>query len=200
MQLIQPHKKSAPITIIDTGMAGALSCFISSLAALLEEPGRPCSQLLVLCIGSDRCTGDALGPLVGSLLLDMNPPNTTVLGTLYQPVHALNLQENVQLIEKEYKHAAVLAVDACLGQKNKIGSVELGRGALKPGAAVQKKLPPVGDIFINGIVNEGGFMEYMVLQNTRLGTVLPLARFIGRGTYMAITMTGWLSGSRERVN
>ena len=38
----------------------------------------------------------------------------------------------------------------------------------KPGAGVNKDLPPVGDLYITGVVNVGGFMDYLVLQNTRL--------------------------------
>ncbi|MNE77605.1 hypothetical protein D3C80_1739330 [compost metagenome] len=33
----------------------------------------------------------------------------------------------------------------------------------------------MGDISIYGIVNVGGFMEYMVLQNTRLSLVMRMA-------------------------
>ena len=40
---------------------------------------------------------------------------------------------------------------------------------------MQKELPEVGDIHINGIVNVSGFMEYFVLQNTRLHLVMSMA-------------------------
>ncbi|MNY42755.1 hypothetical protein D3C86_1776740 [compost metagenome] len=45
---------------------------------------------------------------------------------------------------------------------------------MRPGAGVNKQLPPVGDIHMTGIVNVGGFMEYFVLQNTRLSLVMQL--------------------------
>jgi len=43
---------------------------------------------------------------------------------------------------------------------------------------VNKDLPPVGDIHMTGIVNVGGFMEYFVLQNTRLNLVVKMADII----------------------
>ena len=49
-----------------------------------------------------------------------------------------------------------------------------------PGAGVSKELPLVGEIFINGIVNVSGFLEYFVLQNTRLSLVFRLAEIITR--------------------
>ncbi|MFY9218842.1 MAG: DUF1256 domain-containing protein, partial [Tepidanaerobacteraceae bacterium] len=54
-------------------------------------------------------------------------------------------------------------------------------GSLKPGAGVNKKLPPVGNFHITGVVNVGGFMEYLVLQNTRLFTVMKMVDIISLG-------------------
>ena len=49
---------------------------------------------VVLCIGTDRATGDALGPLVGSLLSNSQCAYR-VYGTLQHPVHALNLNDTI---------------------------------------------------------------------------------------------------------
>lgn len=184
---------SSTITTINPNEPAALSIFADILAGLLNDLGHTCSELVILCIGSDRSTGDSLGPLVGSMLEDLHLQNAVILGTLSQPVHALNLKETRLSLEEKYNTAAVLAVDACLGQKHKIGCLEVGKGSLQPGAAVKKRIPPVGDIYITGIVNVGGFMELMVLQSTRLGVVIPLAQFIGRGIFLAVSITGWLS-------
>ncbi|NMB44257.1 MAG: DUF1256 domain-containing protein, partial [Clostridiales bacterium] len=62
-----------------------------------------------------------------------------------------------------------------------IGYITLGEGPLLPGAGVNKKLPPVGDIFITGIVNFSGVLDNMLLQTTRLNIVMVLADFICNG-------------------
>lgn len=179
-----------PIQIINPNDPAALSTFVHVLAELLNEVKHnfSASKIIILCIGSDRSTGDSLGPLVGSMLEELRPLNAVVLGTLSKPVHALNLAETRALIKEEYGSFPILAVDAGLGQRQKIGCLEIGKGSIKPGAAVRKKIPPVGDLYITGIVNVGGLMELMVLQTTRLGTVLPLARFIGWGIYLALSL------------
>ncbi|MCL6574238.1 MAG: DUF1256 domain-containing protein, partial [Bacillus sp. (in: Bacteria)] len=46
-----------------------------------------------------------------------------------------------------------------------------------------KDLPAVGDIHITGIVNVSGFMEFFVLQNTRLNLVMNMAKTIANGIY-----------------
>lgn len=132
-------------------------------------------DIIVVCIGTDRSTGDALGPLVGSMLRQHTLRGMHVYGTLEEPVHALNLKDTIKAIHRIHQQPITLAIDACLGKKSSIGEVAFGTGALTPGAALKKDLPPVGDFHISGMVNVGGFMEYVVLQNTRLHHVMNMA-------------------------
>ena len=131
---------------------------------------------LVLCIGSDRSTGDALGPLIGSLLLEQGVPRERVVGDLTLPVHASNLKRVWLDLRQRRPRPVVVAVDACLGRQESIGTLTAGFGPLRPGAGVNKDLPPVGDLYLTGTVNVSGFMEYFVLQNTRLSLVMAMAR------------------------
>ena len=132
-------------------------------------------------LGSDRVTGDCLGPYIGHLLHPHETGHIFVYGTLSCPVHALNLEKTSSLITRLHPHALVIAIDASLGPKKHLGYVTIGNGALYPGAGVQKDLPPVGDIHITGIVNTAGIMEQLTLQTTRLSTVVALADVIACG-------------------
>lgn len=132
-------------------------------------------SIVILCIGTDRSTGDCLGPLVGYKLSVLRYNNVHVHGTLENPVHAKNLIDTVNFINKNYDNPFIIAVDACLGTSEHIGHITIGRGCLRPGAGVNKNLPPVGHIHIVGVVNLGGFMEYLILQNTRLNLVMKMA-------------------------
>ncbi len=136
--------------------------------------------IILVCIGTDRSTGDALGPLVGTKLEQVGITNFQVFGTLDEPVHALNLEEKIQNIQKDNPASFIIAVDACLGKSQSIGSITTGMGPSKPGAAMNKKLPAVGDLHIHGIVNLNGFMEFFVLQNTRLSLVMKMADVIAQ--------------------
>lgn len=135
-------------------------------------------EYVVVCIGTDRSTGDALGPLVGSFLSDLDPKHITVYGTLHQPVHAQNLESHIREIHAKHRIPYIIAIDACLGKSSSIGNLSIGKGPLKPGAALKKDLPKIGDIHITGVVNMSGFMEYTVLQNTRLSIVVDMAKSI----------------------
>ena len=142
--------------------------------------------LLILCIGTDRSTGDALGPLTGTRLQELNLPGTVVRGTLEKPVHAANLSAAIREIEEEASPPLVLALDACLGRMENVGTICVSRGSLRPGAGVNKELPPVGELYITGTVNVGGFMEYFVLQNTRLALVHKMAMTIASALHWAL--------------
>lgn len=146
------------------------------------------SELVFLCIGTDRSTGDALGPLVGQSLAEMPALGAAVLGTLDHPVHASNLVDILRQLQADGRERIVVAVDACLGQPENVGTITVGPGALRPGAGVNKNLPPVGHLFITGTVNVGGMLEYLVLQNTRLSLVMRMASTIVGGIVRALEM------------
>lgn len=154
-------------------------------------------DIVVLCIGTDRSTGDALGPLVGTKLKDQLPHKMHVYGTLEEPVHAVNLADKIEMITHTHQNPLVIAIDACLGQYSNVGAIHVADGPLKPGAGVKKELPSVGSFHITGIVNVGGFMEYFVLQNTRLFLVMRMAEVIAASLKFADSQ---LAKAEKRYN
>lgn len=153
-------------------LAAELASYIS------DTTNRP---IVIVCIGTDRSTGDSLGPLVGTLLKEKKIPSFYIYGTLDDPIHAVNLEVKLKEIKEKHFHPFIIGIDACLGRYKSIGVIEIGDGPVKPGAAVNKDLPNVGNIHITGIVNVGGFMEFFILQNTRLHLVLQMAKTIADG-------------------
>lgn len=131
---------------------------------------------VILCIGTDRATGDCLGPLVGEQLLDYDN-NFKVFGCLSAPVHALNLHKTIQTIYSTIDNPYVIAIDASLGDTSHIGYITVSNCPIAPGKGVNKKLPAIGDISITGIVNVSG-QSANLLQTTRLYTVMQLANCI----------------------
>jgi putative sporulation protein YyaC len=168
----------------------AAAVFQANLGLFLSHLYDPSGDLIILCIGTDRSTGDSLGPLTGSKLQQLNLGKTHIFGTLDNPVHAVNLQEIIQQIENDFKNPFIIALDACLGRSESVGYISIKEGPLQPGTGVNKNLPAVGNLHIIGIVNVGGFMEYMVLQNTRLSLVMKMADIISQGIWREIQKQG----------
>ena len=158
------------------------------LTELLLRSDKPLTDVVILCIGTDRSTGDSLGPIIGYKLSGMpssidvlKRQGITVYGTLEAPVHATNLENVLSDISVRHKDSFCIAIDASLGAQNHIGYVTVGTGPLRPGLGVNKRLPDVGDLHITGIVNVSGTNDPMLLQTTRLKTVMLLADTITRG-------------------
>ena len=168
----------------------ALYNFMNSLQELLTKHNSDNREIVLVCIGSDRATGDCLGPIVGQKLsIHQKRPNKKsfhLYGTLEKPVHAKNLETTVAFIKSFHPDALVIAIDASLGVMDHVGCITLGEGALCPGIGVDKNLPSVGDIFITGIVNLSGFGGQMLLQTTHLNLVMQLADFISVGIYRCL--------------
>ncbi len=142
--------------------------------------------IIFVCIGSDRSTGDSLGPLVGHKLQYFSRNNIYIYGTLKDPVHAKNIVNILDNINSNFINPYIIAIDSCLGSLNNIGKIFIQKKPLMPGLALNKKLPPVGEMSITGIVNISSGFDFLVLQNTRLHVVMDLADSISRGIYYFI--------------
>jgi putative sporulation protein YyaC len=143
-------------------------------------------SLVLVCIGTDRSTGDSLGPMVGYKLSKFKCDGITIYGTLDEPVHAKNLTSKLGEVFVNHQKPFVVAIDACLGHQQNVGHINIANGPIYPGAGVNKNLLPVGNINVTGIVNVSGYMEYFVLQNTRLNLVMKMADIITQGIITSI--------------
>jgi putative sporulation protein YyaC len=126
-----------------------------------------------LCVGTDRSSGDALGPLVGTMLVERGLQR--VCGTLDNPCDSSNLPMRLEEIPED---AVVIAIDACLGQQDSVGWYLISDGPLQPGKSVGKQLPSVGHYSIAAVVNTAEGRTYAMLQTTSLHLVLRMAREI----------------------
>lgn len=179
------HSKETPFKIPYTD-PDVVNLLTRRLISIIGESAKD-QRIVIVCIGTDRSTGDALGPLVGTALNRHNSSLFDLFGTLEEPVHAMNLDETLARIRHQISMPFIIGIDACLGQVSSVGCIQVGKGPVHPGAGVNKELPPVGDIHMTGIVNVGGFMEYFVLQNTRLHLVMRMSEIIAQSLYTAIT-------------
>ncbi|MNZ84669.1 hypothetical protein D3C78_1034330 [compost metagenome] len=98
---------------------------------------------------------------------------TRVMGTLAQPCDAHAVEHAARLLQQD---DIVIAIDACLGKPTSVGGFLLSEEALQPGKAIGRRLPPVGQYSIAGVVNSSGPKAYWKLQTTSLYLVLQMAK------------------------
>jgi len=145
-------------------------------------------KTLIVCIGTDKCIGDSLGPLIGTFLVKNNFPYP-VIGTLENPVHAINIDSTVKEIKEKYPGYHVIAVDACIGYEECVGDIQIKIGPVSPGKGVGKSLPQVGDISIYGIVDSIDNADIFSIKNIRLNFIMNMAEVISKSLINAANKT-----------
>jgi len=152
-------------------------------------------KFFIVCVGTDRSTGDSLAPLVGTMLKEQGYEN--LIGTLHEPVHGMNMEERLKEIPEGVQ---VLAIDSCLGKVDSVGQIILEKGGLRAGQALDKELPVIGDYHIKAIVNintREPMLNFSVLQNTRFSLVYDMAKTIAAAIQIALTVEGGLHLAEE---
>lgn len=130
-------------------------------------------HIVFLCVGTDRSSGDALGPLVGSRLMELG--FKYVIGTMPNPCDAANLERLILDIPPD---SIIIAIDACLGASASVGSFLVSEQPLYPARSVGTKLPAVGNYSVAAVVNVNSPKPYWTLQMTSLHLVMQMAEQI----------------------
>lgn len=145
----------------------------------LEVKNYLSENTVIVCIGTDKCIGDCLGPLVGSILTENFFP-LPVYGTLSSPIHALNIDKRLDEIYASHPNASIIGVDACLGDEDDIGEIRIRDYAIHPGKGVGKKLPEVGIASVIGIVDSSDNAELFFSRSIRLSFIMNMAKIISK--------------------
>lgn len=149
------------------------------------------SDLVFLCIGTDRVTGDCFGPLVGyrlnRLLKNLyRRKDILVVGDLEEPVSTSNIKEKMQYLYKICPNPYIIAIDAAVSRKEKVGNLVIAKEGIKIGKGLDKNLQEVGNISIKAVVSKDYHipkMNFMGLQNVPLSLVMDLAETTANGIY-----------------
>ena len=166
---------------------------VETLASYIKE--HLTKDMVLVCIGTDRCIGDALGPITGTLLesKDFHYP---VYGTIDHPVHAVNLKDVMDDVTSQHPSGFFVALDACLGAEDSIGNIHIKKGPIFPGKGVGKKLPSVGHLSIVGIVDKINLDDCFAIHNVRLSLVMKMAQVIADAFMLATLDSAPLSVDR----
>lgn len=135
------------------------------------------ANTIIICIGTDRCIGDCLGPLTGTILKNKHFP-LPVYGTISEPIHALNLDKKLNEIKTLYPKSKIIGIDACLGDNENIGELQVRDYPIHPGKGVGKSLPKVGNASIIGIVDSSDSTELFANRNIRLNLIWDMSEVI----------------------
>lgn len=145
-------------------------------------------EIVFLCIGTDRITGDCLGPFVGTKLEQQfkkcNISNLTIYGTLKKNVCYTDLQEILNKIKELHQNSCIIVIDAALSTQENIGKIFVKREKMLLGKGLHKNKIEIGDISIKAVVGKNYKLpkhNFSSLQNISLHLVIELAEIIAQG-------------------
>lgn len=153
--------------------------------------GRCFSEIICLCIGTDRATGDSFGPLVGDKLNCLFKDNECirVIGTLNETVNSNNISEVLQRLEDTYENPFIIAIDSAISNYRTPGDIVVSSESVSLAAGMNRRVEDIGDMSIKGVVaqrSNNPRCNLNLLQNTRLSLVMNMANIVASGMYNVI--------------
>ena len=157
--------------------------FICEFYREINGKTKSISNLVFLCIGTDRITGDCFGPIVGEKLQGFKN-NISVYGSLEEPIIESNLKNKLEEIYLKFSSPFIIAIDAALSKEENIGKIFVMSDSLKLGKGLGKNIAQIGDVSIKGVVGKkerSKKKNMQILQNTSLNMVMNLADIVSNG-------------------
>ena len=111
---------------------------------------------VIVCVDTDKVSGDSLGPMVGNLLRHRYAVPCPVFGVEGRTVNGVNLERYKAFLDAHYAGVPVIAVDAALGEEDEVGKIRYRMGGVQAGGALGRKNATVGELAILGVVGVKG--------------------------------------------
>lgn len=122
-----------------------------------------------LCVGTNKCIGDSLGPCVGEILSNKIKSNDIrIIGTLNNNINSCNINRVINHVNNSINNPYFIIIDSALSKEEFIGEIIIERKSMKVGEALNKKHKLIGNISIKGIVgknDESNIRNFINLNN-----------------------------------
>ncbi len=164
--------------------------FSNTICSLTEN--KLYSNVVFLCVGTDRITGDTFGPIVGYKLQELfkGIKNINVIGDLDHVVSDENIQKVMDEICQTYSNPFIIAIDSALScQTENVGKIIVTEGGSYLGKGIGKERYCIGDMSIKGVVArdlKNPRQNLTILQNIHLGFVMKMADTVANGIFDSI--------------
>lgn len=120
-------------------------------------------SIVFICIGSNKVTGDCLGPLVGSYLKNMY--KATVYGDMENPINYQNAEKIMEKIKNNNSESLKVVIDSALGKN--IGDIIIDDGKVEIGKGLNKNKKIYGDISIKVVVGKNYYNNIRNIQELK---------------------------------
>ena len=115
------------------------------------------SNVVILCVGTNKLIGDSIGPMVGQKLeyLLKNNENISVYGNMQETLNFKNADKVINTVCNKYQNPFIITIDAALGDKEMIEKIVVGVGKMQIGNSLGRSICYNSHVNIKGVV--GGY-------------------------------------------
>lgn len=147
-------------------------------------------KIFFICAGTDKITGDSLGPFVGSKLeeyfSEKNYSNIYIYGTLDNNINHENIKNILNKIDKK---TGVIIVDAALSNKQNMGNIYVLNKKTVLGKGLKKNNFKIGDISIKTVVArdyKNLIGNFNALKRAPITKIIKLSNILSEGIYETV--------------
>lgn len=113
------------------------------------------SDVVILCIGTNKLIGDSIGPIVGQKLKEEKmKEKISVYGDLKQSINFKNAKTVLEKIFKSYQKPFIITIDSALGTERMVSKIVVNKGIIRIGKSLGRSICYPSHITIKGVVGE----------------------------------------------
>lgn len=113
------------------------------------------SDVVILCIGTNKLIGDSIGPVVGQKLKkEKMKEKVCVYGDLKESINFKNAKTVLEKIFKSYEKPFIITIDSALGTEQMINKIVVNKGIIRIGKSLGRSICYPSHITIKGVVGE----------------------------------------------
>lgn len=128
------------------------SKFIKEFEEKMYDFSEEFSNIVFVCIGTNKVIGDAIGPTVGNSLKNIENDYIKVYGTMSNTMNFVNSKDIIEEIYRKYDNPYLITIDSALSDIKEKGDIVLGKGYIKIGNALDKSICFFSNVNIKCIV------------------------------------------------
>ena len=117
------------------------------------------SDIIFLCVGSNKIIGDSVGPLVGQMLNntlkeEKNEKKIKVYGNMKDTLNYKNASKVLEEILNQYEKPFMITIDSALGNEKMIERIVVNAGTIQIGNSLGPGIRYDSHINIKGVVGK----------------------------------------------
>ena len=113
------------------------------------------SDVVILCIGTNKLIGDSIGPVVGQKLKEENiQEKICIYVDMKQTINFKNAKQVIEKIFKIYEKPFIITIDSALGKQTMINKIVVNKGIIRIGKSLGRSICYPSHITIKGVVGE----------------------------------------------